>query len=144
MKKVLFVIGMLAACAPTYASITTSIDGGTSYIHLGKVSTTECKAFLASPASALFKVALDGKIKSANEGKCHDGIQVDIVDQDPAVRTTDTSITTWPLAKDQCQETAAGLLKTRPVIAVNGQPVANTPQATAACSKSSNSISVPR
>jgi hypothetical protein len=144
MKKVLCAIAMLAAGASANAAITTSIDGGTSYIHLGKLSAKECAAFLASPASASFKVALDGKIMRPDDGKCHDGIKVDIVAEDPVIRTTDTAITTWPLAKDRCKETAAGLLKTQPLLAVNGQPVANTPQAMEACSKSSNSISVPR
>lgn len=64
--------------------------------------------------------------------------------QDPVIRMTATSITTWHLATDQCKETAAELLKKQPIIVVNDHPVANTPQAIAACSKSSNSISVPR
>ncbi len=70
MKKVLCAIAMLAAGASANAAITTSIDGGTSYIHLGKLSAKECAAFLASPASASFKVALDGKIMRPDDGKC--------------------------------------------------------------------------
>lgn len=144
MRKVLFAIGMLVACASASASITTSIDGGTSYIHLGKMSAKECTDFLASPASASLKVALDGKIRSPGDGKCHDGIKVDIVATDPVTKVTATEITTWPLAKEDCMKLAVSQVTKGTTIRVNGTSVSKNDAIASACSKSSNAISVPR
>lgn len=144
MKKMLFAMAALTVVLTANASVTTSIDGGTSFIHLGKISAKECGAFVGSPASAGLLLAFDGHIVQKGESLCHEGVRLDIVTLDPLIKATSNAITTWPLSKERCKETATGLLKTNPLIAVNDEPVANTPQAVAACSKSSNAVSVPR
>lgn len=144
MGKVICAMAALAMGVTANAAITTSIDGGTSYIHLGRLSAKECKGFVDSPASAGLLLAFDGHARAKGEDVCHDGVRLDILTRDPVIRTTDSEITTWPLAKDRCKETVTGLLKAHQLIVVNDEPVANTPQAQAACSKSSNVVSVPR
>lgn len=64
MKKVLFAMTALTVVLTANASVTTSIDGGTSFIHLGKLSAKECDAFVGSPASAGLLLAFDGQARS--------------------------------------------------------------------------------
>lgn len=52
-KSLLGPLGLMVVSASSQAAITTSIDGGTSYIHPGRVTAAECKALLASPAASL-------------------------------------------------------------------------------------------
>lgn len=144
MKQTLSAMAALMVATAASAAVTASIDGGTSYIHLGKLHARECAAFVGSPASAGLLLAFDGHILAKGENACHEGVRLDIVTRNPVVSTSDGAITTWPLSKDDCREAVAKLMKAPALIAVNGHPVANTPDGQAACSRASNSISVPR
>lgn len=142
MKKVAFAVTALMTCLAAHAKVTTSIDGGTSYIHLGAFSKASCQALMASPVLAKVQVAVDGHVMPTGDVTCRDGVKVDLVATEPVMKTTPTEITTWPLAKSDCMVLAMKQLEKGPV-RINGAAVSKTDQIEHACSKASNSVSVP-
>ena len=102
-KASLLSLTTLALCPAAHAAITTSVDGGTSYIHLGTLSAKECNAVLESPVSASQQFAFDGRIQAPDTSLCHDGIKVALVRREAVVRTTKDGVTTWPLGKKTAQ-----------------------------------------
>lgn len=141
--KTILVLAALSICTTGHAAITASMDGGTSYIHLGRVSAQECRAVLASPVSASLKFAFDRRILVPDASLCHDGIQLDLVSEEAVVTATKDGVTTWPLAKDQCAVVATGVLKKQGTVRINEKPVTSPALVDAACSKSSNAVTAP-
>ncbi|WP_157128669.1 hypothetical protein [Cupriavidus sp. USMAA2-4] len=142
MKKTLVVAASLSACLSAHATVSASTEGGTSYVHLGKLSTVECKALVSSPVVAGIKVAVDGRIMSADDVMCREGAKIDLVSDMPVVKISPTGVTSWPLAKSKCVAMAVKLLAKGP-IRVNGAAVTQVDQVEPACSKSSNSVTAP-
>ncbi len=142
MKKVALAASILTMCLTAHAKVTTSIDGGTSYVHLGTFSKVSCQALIASPVLAKVQVAVDGHVMPTGDVTCRDGVKVDLVTREPVMKTTPTGITTWPLAKSDCVVLAMKQLE-KGRVRINGAEVSRTDQIEHACSKSSNSVSVP-
>jgi hypothetical protein len=140
MKKLLAVLAALGACATAHAAITTSIEGGTSYIHLGRLSANECRAILASPVSASHHFAFDGHILTPDASLCHAGVRLDLVSEEPVITTTKTGVTTWPLARSQCLALASDVLKRHGVVEVNHQVLTDAAHVDAACVASANAV----
>lgn len=141
MKKVAFAAAALMTCLTAHATVTTSIDGGTSYIHLGTFSKASCQALMASPVLARVQVAVDGHVTPTGDVTCREGVKVDLVSTEPVMKTTPTEITTWPLAKSDCMVLVMKQLE-KGRVRVNGVAVSKADQIEHACSKPSNSVSV--
>lgn len=142
-KASLLLLTMLAFFQAAHAAITTSIDGGTSYIHLGTLTAKECKAVLESPVSASQQFAFDGRILVPDASICHDGIKLAFVRKEAVVRTTKDGVTTWPLGKKDCTKVATRMLETHRPVQVNGTNVTSPELVEATCSKLSNAVTVP-
>lgn len=142
MKKTLLVAVALAFNVSAHATVTASTYGGTSYLHLGKLSKGACQAVMESPVTASVNVVVDGYEKPTGDVTCHDGIKVDFMTTQPVVKTTPTDTTTWPLAKSDCMALATKQLE-KGMIRVNGVSVTKTDQIERACSKSSNAVTGP-
>ncbi|AWV05571.1 hypothetical protein DM992_40640 (plasmid) [Burkholderia sp. JP2-270] len=89
------------------------------------------------------KVAVDGRLTSADDATCRAGAKVDLVSTTPVTKTTATGVTSWPLTKSECAALAAKLLE-KGAIRINGSSVDQPDQITSACSKSSNSVTLTR
>jgi hypothetical protein len=68
--------------------------------------------------------------------------KINLVTTEPIVKTTPTDLTTWPLARSECIVLADNQL-VKGAIRINGAVVAKADQIAPACSKSSNSVTVP-
>jgi hypothetical protein len=142
MKNTLIVAAAVTVCLSAHAAVSASTEGGTSFVHLGKLSSAECKALVNSPVVAGMKIAVDDRVMLADDAACREGARIDLVSTEPVVKTTPTGITTWPLAKSECVSTAVKLLE-KSSLRVNGAAVTRADQIEPACSKSSNSVTVP-
>jgi hypothetical protein len=144
-NHIIWLTALTLATSAHAATVKATIDGGTSYVNLGTLSSQECIDFMKSPAviaRGRSSVAVDGKIGAPDASLCHAHVRVALVSTEPVVSTTSTGVTTWPLAKDQCESMAKGLLADGP-IRVNDSPVLEPEQVTQACNKRSNSVTKP-
>jgi hypothetical protein len=73
MRKTILAVAALMVYVTARATVTTSVDGGTSYVHLGTLSVGACKSLVASPVVAGIKIAIDGHVMSADDAVCHAG-----------------------------------------------------------------------
>jgi hypothetical protein len=144
-KHLAWFAALTLSCSAHAATVSASIDGGTSYVRLGVLSVRECVQFMKSPAVIVRgknSVAVDGMIGAPDPSLCHAHAHVALVSTEPLVSTTPTGITTWPLSTDGCKVVANRLLAGGPV-QINDVRVSDSAEVARACSKRSNSVTKP-